>query len=80
MCFVGGAEMLLLWRKLSVGGHPLVYPRRLAKLLNSTRRAGGRAAWLAGWLAGWLAESGADAAARPTVWSSASGGIALRIP
>ncbi|HVC06163.1 MAG TPA: hypothetical protein VND98_01065 [Solirubrobacterales bacterium] len=52
MCFVGGAEMLLLWRKLSVGGHPLVYPRRLAKLLNSTRRAGGRAAWLAGWLAG----------------------------
>ena len=33
LCFVGGAEMPLL-RKLSVGGYPLVYPRRLAKLLN----------------------------------------------
>ena len=35
LCFVGGAEMPL-WRKLSVDGYPLVYPRRLAKLLNQT--------------------------------------------
>jgi Nuclease-related domain len=33
LCFVGGAEMPSL-RRLSVGGYPLVYPRRLAKRLN----------------------------------------------
>lgn len=39
LCFVGGAEMPL-WRKLSVDGYPLVYPRRLAKLLNQPGELG----------------------------------------
>lgn len=39
LCFVGGAEMPLL-RKLSIGGYPLLYPRRLAKLLNGPGELG----------------------------------------